>query len=359
MTAYFHLDRPDNMIGVYHDYSCIAEGLLSLGIVCFGNIDMCQTEAQGDFLIKHDKHFDMKDADFVFFHYVMYRDNYSKANETIQTITGIPNRRFRVFFIDSSDGVRTPGFSKGGHSCDVVLKSHYNRKYNYPPNFTPWQFGLTKRIINAIHPAPFHERDNSILVNFRVKHQLRDYVSTLIRPIVENCFLWDNQTNGFTSAGLEGNDFHYWHKTGGRHFPQYYNKLSCTKLCACYGGVFALPWGNYNKYTAKIIRQLNDIFKVSKWDRVRQWDSWRLWEAWVAGCCVIHIDFEKYGCVLPVMPENGVHYIGLDIENMEKFEYQLNGDIGTIADNGRKFALDNYSPIKIGLACLALLRKVK
>jgi hypothetical protein len=82
-----------------------------------------------------------------------------------------------------------------------------------------------------------------------------------------------------------------------------------------------------------------------------------LWEAWVAGCCVIHVDFEKYGCVLPVLPQNGEHYIGLDINHIENFESLLppppdhkvlnSNLLAEIALNGKEFALNHYTPKKV------------
>jgi hypothetical protein len=172
-------------------------------------------------------------------------------------------------------------------------------------------------------------------------------------------------------------DLLYWKQTGARHYPAYYEKLSKSKLCACYGGVFAIPAGNHNKYTAKIARLMNAVIPLYEWDRVRQWDSWRLWEAWAAGCCVLHIDLEKYGCLLPVMPKNGVHYIGIDIKNPSRLENLFLREtniaklhthhtcaledlltdetenpegkslLGEIAANGCNFALSHYSPKKV------------
>lgn len=157
---------------------------------------------------------------------------------------------------------------------------------------------------------------------------------------------WDNTIDNFVKEDLGENDLLLWKQTGGRHYTSYYKKLSTIKACACYGGAFAMLWGNYNKYTAKIARNINDFIKISSWDRVRQWDSWRLWETWAAGCCVIHVDFDIYGCQLPVMPENGVHYIGIDIRNLSKFEEQLEGNLEAIAKNGREFILKYYTPLQ-------------
>lgn len=346
-TAYFYCDTFYNPDLAYHDFISIAEGLTELGISCYGDRNMYMPGVGQDYLIKYDTHFCLEDADIVFFHFLMYHAGEKRADNLIRNIVSIPGHRFITVFIDAADGLITPGFKKGAQACDVVLKSHFNKKYKYPANFYPWQFGLTNRILNAVNPVPFDKRKNSFLMNFRQKHQLRDYVNGLIHPIVEKYMLWDNEIDNFVSDGLDGNDLLFWKQTGARHYPSYYNKLSITKVSACYGGVFALPWGNYNKYTAKIARKLNDIIKISKWDRVRQWDSWRLWETWTAGSCVVHVDFDKYGCVLPVMPENGVHYIGIDINNLSRFEEQLGGNLESIAQKGREFILKHYTPLQI------------
>jgi len=367
MTAYFYFGGTENNSSYYHDYSCIAEGLKELGVECYGNMNMCQIDLDGHYLINYDKQFDEKDADMVFFHNKQYQNGVSMTNELISSITSVPNRKYKVFFIDSADGLITPGFYKVARKCDVVLKCHYNRKYAYPSNFMPWQFGLSNRIINAVHPVDFEKRRNQIIVNFRAKHQLRDYVNSLLKPVIEPYYEWNDESDDFsTKEGMSDLDKLYWKQSGARHYPQYYDKLSNTKLCACYGGVFALPWGNCNKYTARIARNINDVIRISKWDRVRQWDSWRLWEAWAAECCVIHIDLEKYGCTMPVAPENGVDYIGLDMDSVKPHDnkkllalieslFSDENRLKEIAANGRKFVLENYSPKVIAERLLRLL----
>ncbi len=78
-----------------------------------------------------------------------------------------------------------------------------------------------------------------------------------------------------------------------------------------------------------------------------QFDSWRFWESLAAGCLTFHFDFEKYGMTLPVMPENRVHYIGVDLNNIDEtigFIEQNPDRLAEIAANGRKWALEHYSP---------------
>ncbi|MFA6506539.1 MAG: glycosyltransferase [Treponemataceae bacterium] len=79
-----------------------------------------------------------------------------------------------------------------------------------------------------------------------------------------------------------------------------------------------------------------------------QWDSWRLWEGWAAGCVVMHIDFDKYGCRFPVQPQNWVHYVGFDLDNIDediaRFLSLRDDELRQIADNGRSWAIEHYSP---------------
>ncbi|MFN6156701.1 MAG: glycosyltransferase family 1 protein, partial [Dolichospermum sp.] len=91
---------------------------------------------------------------------------------------------------------------------------------------------------------------------------------------------------------------------------------------------------------------------------ILQWDSWRFWESLAAGCVTFHVDFEKYGITLPVMPENWRHYIGVDLdhvqttvdriaENPEILEY--------ITQEGRSWAIKNYSPVPTALRFLEIV----
>ena len=77
------------------------------------------------------------------------------------------------------------------------------------------------------------------------------------------------------------------------------------------------------------------------------------------------VDLEKYGCVLPIMPVNGKHYIGIDIKNVDKLEALLSENakmpkeaslLGEIAANGREFVLENYTPRKVAERLLDMIR---
>lgn len=346
----------------YHSCICLAEGLTDLGVTCYSDFANYLSGIGKDYLMKFSESHSLEESDIVIIHYTIY-SRVKDADEQLVKINRKP-RKYITVFLDDSDGLRTPGFNKGGQMCDLVLKSHYNKLYQYPENFFPWQFGVSNRILNAVSPLLYSKRIPQILVNFRIKHQLRDYLGELIQPIFSKYMDWNTECDTFTSDSLEGDDLLFWKQTGARHYPDYYKKLSSSAVCACYGGVFAIPIGNYNKYTAKVARLVNNVLHIYEWDRVRQWDSWRLWEAWAAACCVVHVDLEKYGCVLPVMPENGKHYIGIDIKNIEKLEALLAIDskmpkesslLGEIGANGREFILENYTPKKVAERLLNML----
>lgn len=362
MEVFFYFGKELCNEQTYYPFVCLAEGFKELGIPSYSDINNCLQGLDEDYLIKYDENHPMSEANIVFIHNALYElDN---ADEILDKINS-RNRKYVTIFIDESDGVKTPGFRKGARSCDFILKCHFNRKYEYPDNFYPWQFGLCNRILKSVSPESYNKRQLEVLVNFRAKHQLRDYLNNLLKPIFSKYFIWNTCSNNFNADNLQGNDLLYWKQTGAKHYPDYYKKLSMSAVCACYGGVFAIPVGNYNKYTAKIAREINNCLHIYEWDRVRQWDSWRLWEAWAAACCVVHVDLEKYGCVLPVMPENGKHYIGIDIKNIGKLEALLakNSEmpkesslLGEIAANGREFVLENYAPVKVAERLLNMLR---
>ncbi len=91
-------------------------------------------------------------------------------------------------------------------------------------------------------------------------------------------------------------DLMQWGQTGRRHHPRYYRRLANTLACSCFGGC--------------LVKSILTQEPIVWW-----WDSWRFGEEMASGCVAFHVDFEQYGIELPVMPENWVHYIGIDLEN--------------------------------------------
>lgn len=88
------------------------------------------------------------------------------------------------------------------------------------------------------------------------------------------------------------------------------------------------------------------------------WDSWRFWESLAAGCATFHVDFDKYGIQLPLMPENWRHYIGIDLDNINATVDMIADDpeiLERISTEGRRWAIDNYGPVPTALRFLETL----
>ncbi len=351
MRIYFfgvHFD-PAN---IPHGYAVLAEGLNSLGHTCLGNTNKMKPSIDSDYIIHASG--STKDADVILIDstFCLFTD----LGDTIGKLSK-ENASTPIVMIDESDGLRTPGFGKKARECALVLKTHYNRKMKYPGNFVPWQFGIANRMIDAIKPLPLTDRQSAISVNFRAKHQLRDHMNKLVLPIVEKHLKLDTRTDENKPDNFSPNDRFLFYQANGRHNPFYYQRLPQSLFVAAYGGVFCLPFGNHDKYTAKICRMINHAIPLFKYDRVRQWDSWRFWESMLAGCIALHVDLEKFGCELPVMPVNYQHYAGIDPYHpelfrdwfetaMEEWKQGKPGMLEKISVQARAFTLENYaSPV--------------
>ena len=141
-----------------------------------------------------------------------------------------------------------------------------------------------------------------------------------------------------------------------RYSVPYYDRLKTSQSAACFCGdlIPPMPWRDPQQYLvggnkAKLKRLLFE--SLARLDprpwRAVQWDSFRAWEAWAAGCATFNIDLDIYGPVLPVMPQNWKHYIGVDLRRPEKAIERLRDEPGVlerVAQQGQKWALENYSP---------------
>ncbi len=281
---------------------------------------MARGDAPGDFLIRQNPHVTFRDADIVVFSSVMYS---YESTHLLPLDLFNRKRRYRLVFIDWSDGVLTPGFRDEMRACDLVLKCHYNRKDSLPTNFRPWAFGLSTRILDHLSGEGELGRAADILVNYRHVHSVRKRAGNEIIPLFED-FLRENRTvDSFDDVeDMTDKNRLLWVQTGRRHYPAYHRRLLASKASSCFGG---------------LLRE----------DRVYQFDSWRFWESLAAGTCTFHVDLEKYGCVLPVMPLNMKHYLGFDLENPACIVDGIRRApslLRRIGEAGRAWALANYSP---------------
>ena len=75
-------------------------------------------------------------------------------------------------------------------------------------------------------------------------------------------------------------------------------------------------FGNKGKFKRAIWGILSSL--IGSTPRSLQWDSFRFWECLAFACCPIHLDLDKYGVDLPIIPKNWEHYIGLDLDYLER-----------------------------------------
>lgn len=342
---------PDNN-AYLHNIVALAEGLQQMEISTFSDRNYWETE-RGYLLKQSDV--DFRECDVVFIDAAFFDMGLSHL---LPEDVFSRHRRYRLVYNDCSDGLITNGFREEVETVDVVLKSHYNRKYQYPANFIPWQFGLTNRIINQVNPLDFSARRRTFLVNFRVGHHLRSLAEDRVAPLFRAVLAEDDTVDRFDDTeSMSALDYSYWCQTGRRHYPRYYQRLSEASACFCFGGHPEKFFYSQHTLFHRLLYSINWRLPIFSYDRVYQFDSWRFWESLVAGCCTVHVDFERYGIVLPVMPVNGEHYVGVDLDNTDRTRelVQQKSDILEVVGNqGRHWVLDNYSPTRVAERLVAL-----
>jgi hypothetical protein len=225
----------------------------------------------------------------------------------------------------------------------------------------PWVLGFTKRVENATAGAPaFAERERSILINFGASHPYphgtRERAQATFEPLIGQLLPIDRTKDDLNTQPTDPYDLVMWEQTGGRFSRSYYERLKRSQAVACFCGelIPPSPFRNPERYLvggnrAKLRRAFYDF--LGKLDprpeRSVQWDSFRFWEAVTAGCATFNLDLDRYGALLPVMPENWKHYIGLNLDDVRPALQRLQDEpelLGRIAAAGATWAFEHYSP---------------
>lgn len=241
-------------------------------------------------------------------------------------------------------------FEKRLASFDVRLKVHGSIHDRFPCQVEPWAFGLTDRIISAAKRYQA-TRTHSLLSAYFHKaypHTTRLSFQHEVLPLLAERIGINSQVD----SGFEDqSDYEklMWDQTCGRHRSAYYRRLASVSAVACYGGSFVCPLVFSNSDLGnRLINKCMRRFRIAS-SRIGQWDSFRLWESFAFGCCPLLPVLEKYGALLPAMPEAGVHYLGLDPVKPSCDAIALLGDrsaIEQIGSQGKAWALEQYSPAR-------------
>ncbi|EFA69866.1 hypothetical protein [Cylindrospermopsis raciborskii] len=343
-----------------HLLVCLAEGFQELGISFFANVNYWLESSQEEkYLFNYDPNITFDDCDLVILTNIWLSVNYAWVDNLFK-----PNRGYLTVYLDGEDSDKTYRFRPEFNQFDFIFRTHYNRKLQYGNsksrnNFYPWAFGLSSRILRELNTVPdFDDRQKQILVNFRhwkKGHPVRNISSRMFIPQISKIFSIDHTID--SPHNLTSDPYHQlqWLQTGKRHYPSFYQRLKNSIACACFGGFFVPSWpDDPASLLNRIGKQMLNHLQL-KSHQIVQWDSWRLWESLAAGCVTFHLDFEKYGVCLPVMPENWTHYIGVDLDNVKATIERIADQpeiLPAIATEGRKWAMKNYSPAPTALRFL-------
>jgi len=333
-----------------HEIIQLAEGFKEIGIPFYGNCKYWYSHESGDYLIRDKK---SKPASVNIFSsdFVRWNSDYEKE---------ITNKKINIL-VDSDDGYLTIGHHVY-NKFEFVLKCHMIKHINYPFNFKPWAFGLTNRIINKILESKKIKVKKSTLVNYRVYYDTRFLAKNQLDPLINEKYRvinWVSDPYKKHSKDRlinEKESASYWWQTGSRHDTKYYEKLNESSFTYCFGGPIVrknnlIQLTHNSKIVNRIERRIGRYLAQSgKTHNLinYQYDSWRLWESLLSNTIPIHNDFENSGYILPINPENGIHYIGVKDYNFKNCAEAINeldsNEINNISENGYDFALKYYSP---------------
>jgi hypothetical protein len=362
-SVYFVLRAPGRPEATNYQHGSIslAEGLRELGIPFFSNIPYWQNAPDSEFLFQSDPEVKPQDCDVVVLEHCWF--DYVDAPRLPQCLLA-RRRAFRSVYLDLSDGFATRSWPLARY-FDLVLRGHYSSQYMHPRNAVPWAFGLTNRILRELKTPPDWDcRAQRLLWNFRVPHAVRHWAAMEFLPRFREIAADEAACGAMENCGDGEYERLHWRQTGRRHHRSYFASLQACRFCAAFGGRFIPAWPRHPSMTLgqRIVNRLSPVLNrvLPAKERVYQWDSWRLWESLAAGCATICLDFEKYGFVLPAMPRNFVHYIGVDMDDPAAACRVIGSNrqlAPQIAREGRDWAIANYSPLAVARRFLDLLTK--
>jgi hypothetical protein len=344
----------------YHYYQhgtvCLGEGLKTLGVKIFSNVNFWLPSLDESFLFTYDPNVAPDDCDIVVINDLWWQKRSQFARELFDVERLLrASRPHLTVFLNLSDDAPNSNFLEPELSrFDHCFKSHLTKSSPLFPNTHPFPFGLSTRILKEVQNVPvFNQRKLGILVNSRSSlygdHSLRRYIEEHFLPRIKSIIPLNTAT--IVDAHEQGTYHTFqWAQASGRHNPGYYKLLLSTTACSSFGGYFISPfphhsWSLAGRFCRKAITKFG-----WKTNRLVQWDSWRFWEALAAGCVPIHLDFENYGFILPVMPENWKHYIGIDLDDLDSSIARIAQNLERlqeISEAGRSWALEHYSPVAV------------
>jgi len=362
---FFACEERDNY---QNDIVQLAEGLEDLGVGFHSRCNYWQkSPTGGDFLFQKSGGVRAEDCDVVVVPYRWFR--WIRIGDPVVRSRPMPpevlrpraKRPYTTVYLDDNDGYTTPALDPAFSAFDLVLRTKLNRRTWNPPNFKPWAIGLESRVIEATKDAPaFGQRRKAIYVNYNASHPFmhssRRRAIDQLHPALHG--ILETYQPAFADLDAPPEDPQarlWWEQTNKRHSPEYYERLKTSQACSAFCGELLPPmpfsprifevYGNKAELQKMFWRALGRLDPRA--ERITSWDSFRFWETLAAGAVAFHVDLEKHGVALPVIPENWKHYAGVDFRNAARDLDRMKRSpamLEDIAAAGREWALRNYSP---------------
>jgi hypothetical protein len=344
--------------GIIH----LAEGLKEMGYTFYSNRDYWKTDVNEGYLFRYNKDFDPPtDADVVILSnpWAEHMDivSFKLASLPLPEWLFDSSKKFLLVYLDLRDGYKTVSYTAPFRKFDFIFRAHYNSKTFNWPNIHPWILGFGNRILKERKNISIESKSYEMAVNFYFSHKYVHQLRALAEKKVISKFAPSFIERKITSKEKPVNEFSklMWEQTYGLHNPEYYDLVENKLIVAAFCGelISGLPnnpsvylgFGKKAQIKRVLYSLLSSVTATEK--RLLQWDSWRFWEALALGSVPMHVDLEKYGVELPVMPTNFKHYIGVDLSNINRTVEQVIEEknlIYKIAKEGNEWCIVNYSP---------------
>lgn len=349
----------------YHEMIALAEGLMELGCKVISNVDYWWQPEKNEFLLKGNLEGD--------FDIGIYCRRYVLSFEHLLFRKGYPNFDLNKIHVinDRNDWISPIWHNKQQYKIfDLILAGSLVEGLPVPSNVKPWAIGLTNRTIQ-LTDRYYNEQEElqpHIGHNYRVSHNLRKFALDQLK----NEKLKFSITEAFTDdrSGLEDTvDNFYYKTTTKRQHPDFFKLLNQHLMFMAFCGYMEYKPKMYQPYTLmqKILRKpyyfLNKLTgNTQSTQFVFQHDSFRFWETMYSRTCPITLDYSSSGFILPEMPIEGEHYLGVKKFDFKDFAERLNNltveEILRIGANGREWVLQHYSPKAQALRLLNYLSVV-
>jgi hypothetical protein len=351
-----------------NDVITLAEGLVELGLSIFSDVNYWQRSLkEGDYLIKATPGVKPEDCDVVvvstwWFHWQRFGFP-GVGRRPIPNAVLVPKakRRYKTVCLDHNDGYLTPGFDPAFSCFDLILRTKFNRRAYHPANMKPWVDALQNRIINYTANAPdFRKRKPAIFVSYNASHNsphgTRTWALQELHPKLNGILeTFQPPHVDIKEPPEDPIEKLFWEQTNGRHSATYFERLKSCQACSAFCGEImpVLPYFPKDHFIggnrARLRRMPTQILSYLKpgVPRIFSFDSFRFWETMAAGTVVFHVDLDLYGAVYPVQPQNWKHYIGVNMRDVDATVRRIKeypNCLERIAAEGRKWALENYSP---------------